>query len=125
MKKLNVDFISGEEWRTLPEYPNYMFSNLGRVYSFYRNKIIQPYEYNIRTGYYRIDLSVDKKVIKVMIHRVIATAFHSNPDNKPIVHHIDHDVRNNKADNLMWVTPQEHKEFHKRKPRKNNKKIKK
>ena len=41
------------------------------------------------------------------IHRLVATAFCPNPENKPIVHHKDHDKWNNKASNLVWATQQE------------------
>ncbi len=59
-----------------------------------------------------MSLTVDGKVLRPRLHRLIATAFHSNPDNKPIVHHIDCNVKNNKAENLLWVTEEEHKAIH-------------
>lgn len=37
-------------------------------------------------------------------HRLIAYSFISNPDNLPVVNHIDHDKMNNHVDNLEWVT---------------------
>ena len=44
-------------------------------------------------------------------HRIIARAWVPNPDNKPQVHHIDHDSHNNKVENLMWVTQSENNSF--------------
>ena len=38
------------------------------------------------------------------VHRLVAKAFVSNPDGKALVDHIDGDRRNNKANNLRWVT---------------------
>ena len=47
------------------------------------------------------------------LHTIIAEMFVSNPENKPIVHHIDGDATNNDpATNLMWVTQSEHMQIH-------------
>jgi HNH endonuclease len=42
-----------------------------------------------------------------LLHRIIAECFVPNPDNKPIVNHIDGNKGNPRADNLEWVTNQE------------------
>ena len=41
------------------------------------------------------------------IHRIIATAFIPNPDNKEDIDHLDGNKANNSIDNLRWVTCQE------------------
>ena len=46
------------------------------------------------------------------LHNLVATVFVPNPDNKEIVHHINEDPSNNRADNLMWVTRAEHCKMH-------------
>lgn len=61
--------------------------------------IEMPVELNTSTGYYTFSF---KKGYAV--HRVIATAFIPNPDNKPIVNHIDGNKLNNAVSNLEWVT---------------------
>jgi hypothetical protein len=39
-----------------------------------------------------------------VVHRIVATAFHEKPSRQHVVDHIDTNRRNNRADNLRWVT---------------------
>lgn len=41
---------------------------------------------------------------KVLLHRLIATAFIPNPESKKCVDHADGDKLNNSVDNLRWAT---------------------
>lgn len=107
-----------EIWKDIEGYEGlYQISNLGRVKSlertihavnrdFHHSEIIRkPSEY--RGGYLQVPLSKNKVRKMAKIHRLVAEAFIPNPDNKPQVNHIDSNRKNNRLDNLEWVTPKE------------------
>lgn len=52
-------------------------------------------------------LCKDGKMYPKLVHRLVALAFIPNPENKPVVDHIDTNPQNNRVDNLRWVTTQE------------------
>lgn len=100
---LNVKQIK-ETGMPIPGYENlYEVSSLGRI-SNYR-KIMKTY--SINSGYQCVKLYKDGKKKAALVHRLIATSFIPNPDNKPMVNHIDGNKLNNHVDNLEWVTCQE------------------
>ena len=100
-----------EIWKDVEGYEgDYQISNFGRVKSF-KSKL--PYLINkfVNGGYYKLSLhknGVAKR--NVCVHRLVATAFIENPNDKPFVNHIDGNKLNNRADNLEWCTPKENHE---------------
>lgn len=82
---------------------NYLIYPDGRVWSKRANKFIVGDKNNI--GYKRVILYPSKK--KYFIHRLVAIHFVPNPDNKPVVNHIDGNKENNLYSNLEWVTRSE------------------
>ena len=64
-------------------------------------------------GYYRVDIFKDEQRTTKLIHRLVAAAFLEPPQNIDMqIHHKDFDSTNNKADNLIWLNPQQHKQIH-------------
>ena len=118
-----ADYINGEKWAVAVGYQYYLVSNYGRVYSLKHKKILK---YNVVTrNYLEVKLKRnDGEFEHVKIHRLVAKMFVDNPQGKMIVHHIDCNNQNNKADNLLWVTAEEHIQIHRqlREAAKQNKK---
>lgn len=94
-----------ELWHICRQNKNYTVSNIGRVYSRRKNKILTP-KLN-HDGYLRVQLWEHGKCEFVSIHRLIAVAFCANPCNKPFVNHINGNKQDNRAVNLEWVTQKE------------------
>lgn len=70
----------------------------GKVYSMDgRERFPQDY------GYMRV--MVKRRTYAV--HRLVAETFIPNPENKPVVDHINKDRHDNRAENLRWVTAKE------------------
>ena len=92
-----------EIWKDIEGYEGlYQVSNMGRVRSLRKNIILRQ---GITRGYKRVILSTNDIPKHYYIHRLVATAFISNPDNLPQVNHKDENKTNNCVDNLEWCTP--------------------
>jgi hypothetical protein len=102
--------MSIEEWRPVISYEGlYEVSNYGNVKSLnYKNtgqeKLIKPCK--TRQGYLHLTLykkGCERKTF--YISRLVAIAFIPNPENKPVVDHIDNEkIDDNSVKNLQWFT---------------------
>ena len=86
-------------------FEKYEVSNLGRVRNIKSGRILKPKLH--RDGYLMHGLYGYDKRKNLLLHRIIATAFIDNPDEKPQVNHIDENKLNNDLSNLEWCTERE------------------
>jgi hypothetical protein len=88
------------------DFPNYLIYPDGRVFSKNgrSNGFMKP---DTNGGYYYVYLYKDGKSKLKKIHRLIAEHYIPNPDNKPFVDHKNRDRKDNRIENLRWVTRRE------------------
>ena len=91
-----------EYWRTIPSFPKYSASNLGRIMNSTTGQILHMYV-NPR-GYLTLTLYRDRKQCPCAVHRLVAEAFLGGPHPGLDVNHIDGDKTNNCVENLEWCT---------------------
>lgn len=94
-----------EVWKTINEYPDYEISNKGTVRNKYNNSTLKG-KINHK-GYRVVSLYKEGKTKDFKIHRLVAQAFIPNPENKPIVDHINSIRTDNRVENLRWATYKE------------------
>lgn len=91
------------KWKILKENENYSINEKGEIKNNITKKILSP-SINKDGGYYQIDLWKNNKSRKYTLHRLVASNFIPNLENKPTVDHIDGNRLNNDISNLRWAT---------------------
>jgi len=99
-RRNNIDEI----WKPVAGFEGrYDVSNTGEVFSRLTNKILK---HNITpSGYHSVELFRETgKSSRMLIHRIVATAFLPNPFGYPQINHIDENKANNNVANLEWCS---------------------
>ena len=101
-------------WKNVVSNPNYEVSNIGEIRSkeryvknsantkrLVKTRIKKQF---INNGYAYIQLYINDVRTVMAIHRLVAEAFINNPDNKPMVNHLNGNKLKNNVCNLEWCT---------------------
>lgn len=108
-----------EIWKDVVGYETlYQVSNLGRVKSLdmklpykrhnnttfriRKGKILTPA--TMKNGYLRVEMSKNGNHKLNLVHRMVAIAFISNPNNYKEINHINCDKKDNRVENLEWCS---------------------
>lgn len=112
-----MENVNQEVWRDVVGYEGvYLVSNQGRVKrvkdannQYKGGHILKS---NIHRGYHHVQLHRNGVAKNKRVHRLVASAFIPNKENKPHVNHKNGVRGDNRKSNLEWCTPSEN-ELHK------------
>lgn len=118
-----------EQWKAIAGHEGlYQISNLGRVKRLQRiittkNDKFWIHKEKILTGtidgngyiHVRLVCPWNGKLKLYKVHRLVGKHFYEDWNDNLEIHHIDHNKQNNKFQNLLFLTQDEHKEYHRKK----------
>lgn len=99
------------EYKLIEGFEDYMVSSDGKVFTLKRGKMKEMKPQLNKAGYLNVLLFANGQYVRKLIHRLVARAFISNPDNLPEVNHKDEVKMNNCVGNLEWCTSEYNNNF--------------
>lgn len=91
-----------EQWGVIPGYENYYVSTKGRIWSVNYGNFLK--QCTNEHGYPIVRLWSNGEGRTVKIHRVEGLVFIPNPDNLPVIRHLNDVETDNRVENLAWGT---------------------
>lgn len=93
-------FYSVDQNGTVRSNDRIVFNEGSQKYNKIQGKVLKSCANNM--GYLYVDLMINKKRSRQLIHRLVAITFLPNPHNYPCINHKDCNPKNNHIDNLEW-----------------------
>ena len=93
-----------ERWKIIEWYESYAVSNFGRVRNLNTGRLLKHQNSKRGGNYAFINLSKEGKRVNRNVHTLVAYAFLGDRPEEKLIHHIDENRMNPRADNLEYVT---------------------